>query len=72
MLNGTATFLSVLNTLQSFSSASTRLSAVWSVRPSSRYLERLPRYFGTMESGVVDRQGRQIVQSWLDLDDSSP
>ena len=32
----------------------------------------LSRYFGTVESDIVERQVRQIVQSQLDLDDSLP
>ena len=31
-----------------------------------------PRYFGTLHSAIDQRQVRQIVQSWLNLDDSLP
>ena len=33
---------------------------------------RLSGYCDTMESDIVRRQVRQIVQSWLNLDDSLP
>ena len=38
----------------------------------SRYLVAFFRYFGTVESDIVERQVRQIVQSQLNLEDHLP
>lgn len=40
--------------------------------PHARHLERFSLYFNTTESDVVDRQGRQIVQSHMKLYDLLP
>ena len=42
------------------------------VPQDSRYSTRFSRYSSTTGPGMVSRQERQIVQSWLDLDDSLP
>ena len=42
------------------------------VPPNSRHLNRLSRYSSTTGPITVSRQERQIVQSWLDLDDFLP
>ena len=38
----------------------------------SRHLVAFFRCFSTVESDIVERQVRQIVQSWLNLDDFLP
>ena len=38
----------------------------------SRHSMRFPRHFSTVDSGMVERQETQIVQSWLTLDDILP
>ena len=38
----------------------------------SRHLVAFSRCFSTVESDIVERQVRQIVQSWLNLDDFLP
>ena len=37
---------------------------------NSRQIGPFSRYSSTMDSDVINRQGRQIVQSLLNLDDS--
>ena len=44
----------------------------WMVPVNSRQIGSVSRYSRTMDLDVIDRQGRQIVQSHLDLDDSLP
>ena len=40
--------------------------------PDSRQLMPFPRYFSTAEPDMIQRQERQIVQSWLNLDGFLP
>ncbi len=48
------------------------LIRVRDARQSYRHLMPFPRPLSTAASGMVGRQVRQIVQSWLNLDDSLP
>ena len=42
------------------------------ISPNSRYSTRFSRNSSTTHAITASRQERQIVQSWLDLDDSLP
>lgn len=42
------------------------------IEPHARHFGRFSLYFGTRESDVVDRQGRRIVQSDMNLYDLLP